>query len=206
MPSRASSRSSVGEVLGLGLVLAGRRLVEQQQPGPGGQCPPQLDQPGLTGRERVGPHVGHGLEPDALETGASAVAAGCSPVPAPPLADARPPPGCSRGRSARRTARGAGMCGPCPCGPACTGQPGDVLAVEHDPAPGRPLQAGDDVEQRGLARRRSGRSGRDAAAFGLQADVLDGDVATEAHRDLGDVKQRHGGLPPGGRAGRAPRP
>ena len=47
-----------GERLGLGLVLTGCRLVEQQQPRAGGERATQLDEPGQARRQLVGPGVG----------------------------------------------------------------------------------------------------------------------------------------------------
>ena len=47
------------EALGLAVVLARRRLVEQQHRRLAGQGTAELDQPALPGRERGDPHVGH---------------------------------------------------------------------------------------------------------------------------------------------------
>ena len=57
----------VAEVVGLGLVEARGRLVEQQQPGGAGQAAGQLEQPGGAGGDRVGPVVGVRRDADALE-------------------------------------------------------------------------------------------------------------------------------------------
>ena len=57
----------LAERLGLGLVLARRRLVEEQQLRVAGQAPGQLEQPGDPGGDRVGPLVGVRRDPDALE-------------------------------------------------------------------------------------------------------------------------------------------
>ena len=54
-PSPASRVRSSAKALGLGLVEARGRLVEQQHPGPGGQRPGQLDEAGQAGGQRVGP-------------------------------------------------------------------------------------------------------------------------------------------------------
>ena len=67
MPSPASSSEQVGEVVGLGLVEARRRLVEQQHLGPGGQRPAELDQAGEAGRHGVDALVGDGADADAVE-------------------------------------------------------------------------------------------------------------------------------------------
>ena len=73
----------------------------------------------------------------------------------------RPPAARSRARSAGRRARGAGTCGP---GPRRARLNGASLvtscAVDAHPARARRLEAADDVEQRGLARPRWGRSAR----------------------------------------------
>ena len=58
MPSAASSCSSVGELVGLGLVLTRRRLVEQQHLRLRGERAAELDQPALAGGQRVDALVG----------------------------------------------------------------------------------------------------------------------------------------------------
>ena len=57
----------LGEALGLGRVLAGGRLVEQQHRRVAGQRPGQLDQAGLAGGHRGDPQVGDLGEPDPLD-------------------------------------------------------------------------------------------------------------------------------------------
>ena len=55
------------ELLGLVLVLTRRGLVEEQHLRPRGQAASELDQPALTGRQRVDARVGDVLQPDALD-------------------------------------------------------------------------------------------------------------------------------------------
>ena len=67
MPSSASSWSSVAELVGLGLVLTRRGLVEQQHLRLRRERAAELDQPALAGGQRVDPLVGDGPQPDAVD-------------------------------------------------------------------------------------------------------------------------------------------
>ena len=68
MPSPASSRSRSAKAVGLGVVEAGRRLVEQQHPGPGGERPAELDEAGEAGGHGVDPVVGDARMPTRSRT------------------------------------------------------------------------------------------------------------------------------------------
>src|SRR5918997_495555 len=57
----------VGEGVGLVLVEAGRRLVEQQDGRLAGERPPDLDEPGQAGREALHPLIGDRPQPDPVE-------------------------------------------------------------------------------------------------------------------------------------------
>ena len=161
MPSPASSSEQVGEVVALGLVEAGRRLVEQQHLGPGGQRPPQLDQAGQAGGHGVDPLVGDRADARPGRGSPRRRRAGrrCGRATSDRRISAAvrmfsravSEPNTSRRWNVRampRRARGVGL------------EVGDVLAVEQHPAADGLLQAGDDVERGRLARRRSGRSAR----------------------------------------------
>ena len=67
MPSWASSSSSCGEALGLGVVEARCRLVEQEHLRPGRQRPPQLDEAGQARGHGVDPLVGDGSDADSVD-------------------------------------------------------------------------------------------------------------------------------------------
>ena len=103
----------LAERVGLGLVLARRRLVEQQQLRVAGQAAGQLEQPGGAGRDRVGPLLGVRRDADPLEQPVDVGRARGGPGRA-ARGGCRGRPGRCRGRSASRTPRAAGRCGPCP--------------------------------------------------------------------------------------------
>ena len=106
----------LAERLGLGLVQARGRLVEQQQPRVAGQAAGQLEQPGGAGRDRVGALVGVRRDADPLEQPVD-VGRGGPDQPEQPARGCRGRPARSRGRSASRTPRAAGRCGPSRAGP-----------------------------------------------------------------------------------------
>ena len=61
----------------------------------------------------------------------------------------------------------------------------DVLAVEHDASGRRPLEAGEHVDERRLARRRSGRSGRGSRPRrSVEVDAVDGLHAADVDPDV----------------------
>ena len=61
---------------------------------------------------------------------------------------------------------------------------GHVLAVEHDPAGGRPVDAGEHVEERGLARAVRADQRNDRAARNREVDVVRGDETAELLADM----------------------
>ena len=150
-PSAASSREQLAERVGLGLVLARGRLVEQQQLRVAGQAAGQLEQPGGAGRDRVGALVGVRRDADPLEQPVDVGRA--------PAGPGRAARGGCRGRPARCRARVSDpnassrwKVRPMPrLARRCTGVSGDVAAVEADLAAGRLLQPADHVEAGGLA-------------------------------------------------------
>ena len=76
-------------------------------------------------------------------------------------------------------------------GPLVRVEPADVAAVEQDPARGRRLQAGDDVEQRRLARAVRPDQTGDLAGARVEVDVGERAVAAELDGDLlGDEQAR----------------
>ena len=75
MPAPASWHEQVAELLALGVVEPGRRLVEEEQAGPGGQGAGQLEQPGLAGGQRVGRPVGQMASSPTRDRTPSALAA-----------------------------------------------------------------------------------------------------------------------------------
>ena len=86
---------------------------------------------------------------------------------------------------------------------------GDVLAVEDDPAGGRPVEAGQAVEERRLAGAVGPDQRDDRLRRHAEGDVVDRDEAAEDLRDVGGLEQhvaarlgRHGALGPLGPAGR----
>ena len=112
MPASASWHEQVAQLLALGVAQARRRLVEQEQAGPGGQGPGELEQPGLpVGRVSAERSASGSARPGrgrrrrwraALER--SRTSGGGS----------RPRPGRSPGPTGSRRSRGAGRCGRCP--------------------------------------------------------------------------------------------
>ena len=59
-----------------------------------------------------------------------------------------------------------------------------VGLAQRDHAFGRLVEAGDAVEDRGLARAVGADERGDVAAPGLEGEVVDGDEAAEAHREM----------------------
>ena len=146
IPSAGQLAQQTSERLGLGLVQARGRLVEQQHPRVGGQRPGQLDEPGLAGGQLVGPDVGHGGQR--------------RPGPAPRRPSDRGGRRAARRRPARRSPARSGAPNSSrrwnvrarPRRARRYGAAGDVVAVEPHPAALRaPAARVIDVEQRGLA-------------------------------------------------------
>ena len=65
-----------------------------------------------------------------------------------------------------------------------------VLMRERDPAFGRLVEAGDAVEQGGLAGAIGADDGGDVARLGREAEIADGGETAEAHRQMLDREQR----------------
>ena len=65
-----------------------------------------------------------------------------------------------------------------------------VLLAHGDHAHGRLVEAGDAVEDRGLARTVGADQCGDLAALRLEGEVVDGHQAAEAHREMFDLEDR----------------
>jgi hypothetical protein len=65
-----------------------------------------------------------------------------------------------------------------------------VLLLQGDHAHGRLIEAGDAVEDGGLARPVGADQGGDFAPAGLEREVVDGHQAAEAHRQVLDLEDR----------------
>ncbi len=153
------------------VVEPGPDLVEQQQPGPGGERPAQLDQPGQPGRHRV----------DAF------VATGASPTRSHDLAGHLPRVCVSSSDQRRWNSAAARMLSKAVSDPKTSSrwnvrampqprplvgrEPADVASADPDAARRRLLQARDDVEQRRLPRAVGADQAGDLPAPGGEVDV-----------------------------------
>ncbi len=67
-------------------------------------------------------------------------------------------------------------------GPLVLGERGEVVAVEHHAAAGRPVQAGEQAEQRALAAARGAGDGQEGAGLEVERGISkDGDLAPARH-------------------------
>src|SRR4029077_11267380 len=69
----------------------------------------------------------------------------------------------------------------------------DLLAVESDRTGGRRVDAGDHVEDGGLAGTVGPDQAVELARVESQDQVVDGHEAAEPHRHMGELDERHGG-------------
>ena len=167
-------RAGVGEGLGLGLVQARRRLVEQQQPRAAGERAAQLDQPGLAGRQLVGPGVATSPTPTSSMSASVSSLTGIAPrseagrdepglgqqrelalrrlrVAAPAPAQLGPDEDVLARRQRPEQLEALERAGDAGLRPLVGPQPGDVVAAEPDPPRRGGLEPGDHVERGRLA-------------------------------------------------------
>jgi hypothetical protein len=159
---------------------AGRRLVQQQQPGRGGQGEGDLELAALPvrqGRRRDRRPAG---QPDQLELAHRRLAGGRVPAGRAQHGHAetgRPPGGKGdvvehgQGGEQAGVLEGLGHPGP---GPGVVGPAGDVLAVEADPARGRAQAPGDQREQGRLAGAVGADDGVPGPGGDRQRDLVEG--------------------------------
>ena len=169
-------------------------LVHQQHRRARGQGPAQLDEAGQTGGQQVGGLVGDVRQPDMgqdhVRFDARAGAGGTSTSRLRRHLHVLPS---RQGPEELEALEGAGDA---ESGPVMRRQAGDVLTAEAHPPVRGGLQAGDDVEERGLPGPVGADEAVDGAGVDLQIDVLQGLEPAEAHRDLFDQELRQPTAPP----------
>ena len=72
----------------------------------------------------------------------------------------------------------------------------EVVAVEGHRAGGGVVDPADDVEQGGLAGAVRSDQATDLARFDVEGQIAQGDDASEPHRDVTYIQQRHAHAPP----------
>ena len=173
------------------LVDATRHLVEQEQARPGGECPRQLQPLALAGGQPARVGVGAIAEADRLQRALRRRACGAHVGRVVEGADHDVLDRCHAGERPELLERArdpevADLVGT---------EGGDVVAVEGDPAGVRPLEAGDQIEERGLAGAVRPDDADQLARRHREGDAPVGHDAAEALGDVRDGEQAHRALP-----------
>ena len=198
---------------------AGRRLVEQQHLGLGGQHPGQRDQLGLAVRQRAGRHVGelgHADEPQPVHRLARVVAprrASTRPWAKASVAKFSPGWSCTAiitfcRQDSRLNSRTSWNERTMPLRATCVGfEPDELLAVQLAPSRASGgMNAGEQVEHRRLAGAVRADEGGDRALAQLDVQVVGGDDAAEALADSRSVSSTTGASLPRPARGRLSSP
>ena len=199
----AEPSDETGHLVGLGRVHAGGRLVEQQEAWAGAQGPGDLQATLVAVGHVAGEHVVCALEPHVFEQTARLLERLLLLRSLRTRAQDRLEPGglevlvlahehvLGRGHAAEEADVLVG---------SRQAQPGDLVraqlvdlgAVEGDAALVDLVEAGDAVEERGLARAIGSDDADDRALFEVEGQVADGGQAAEAFRRVAGLEQCHG--------------